>query len=88
MVKFYPGPDNPQVITGVNEDNSVEMLFPAMISFAEKIRNLLDDLFFFIQVLIYWPLVLFLLKPLWWIDRKTKAGFFKYIDNFIRRIAG
>ena len=53
-----------------------------------KIRNILKDVFFFIQILVYWPVAFILLKPLWWIDRKTKAGYFKFIDRFIKKIAG
>lgn len=54
----------------------------------KKCIGLLSDLFFFIQVLFYWPLAFIVLKPLWWIDRITGAGFFKYIDRFIKKIAG
>ena len=54
----------------------------------KKCIGLLSDLFFFIQVLFYWPLAIIVLKPLWWIDRITGAGFFKYIDRFIKKIAG
>jgi len=54
----------------------------------KKIKNILTDLLFFIQLIIYWPLALFLLRPLWWIDKRTRAGYFKYIDRFIKRIAG
>jgi hypothetical protein len=54
----------------------------------KKFIGILSDLFFFIQVLLYWPLALLVLKPLWWIDRIAGAGFFKYIDRFIKKIAG
>jgi hypothetical protein len=54
----------------------------------KKILGLLSDLFFFIQILLYWPLAFLVLKPLWWIDRITGAGFFRYIDRFIKKIAG
>jgi len=54
----------------------------------KKIRNILTDLLFFVQIIIYWPLALLLLKPLWWIDKRTKSGYFKYLDKFIKRIAG
>lgn len=53
-----------------------------------KIKNILTDLFFFLQLIIYWPLAFLLLKPLWWIDKRTKAGYFKFIDRLIKRIAG
>ena len=52
------------------------------------IKNLLQDLFFFIQILFYWPFAFILLKPLWWIDKKTGAGYFKYLDRLIKKIAG
>ena len=54
----------------------------------KRFKNLLHDLFFFIQILIYWPIAFFLLKPLWWIDKMTKAGYFRHLDKFIKRIAG
>jgi len=52
------------------------------------IRNIFLDLFFFLQVLFYWPLAMLLLKPLWWIDKKTGLGYFKYLDKMIKNIAG
>jgi hypothetical protein len=48
----------------------------------------LRDLFFFFQILLYWPVAFLVLKPLWWIDKKTNAGYFKYIDQLIKKIAG
>ena len=54
----------------------------------KRTKNLLLDLIFFIQIIVYWPLAFFLLKPMWWIDRKTGAGYFKYLDKFIKKIAG
>jgi hypothetical protein len=54
----------------------------------KKIAGLLSDLFFFVQVLLYWPIAFIILKPLCWIDRITGAGFFKYIDRFVKKIAG
>jgi hypothetical protein len=56
--------------------------------YLRKIINLFLDLLFFIQVLIYWPMVLIILKPLKWIDKRTNAGFFIFIDRFIRKLAG
>jgi hypothetical protein len=54
----------------------------------KSITNLLLDIFFFFQILVYWPIAFFLLKPLWWIDKVTGAGYFRYIDGFIKKIAG
>ncbi len=54
----------------------------------KKWLDLLNDLFFFIQILLYWPFAILILKPLWWIDRITGAGFFKYIDRLVKKIAG
>jgi hypothetical protein len=53
-----------------------------------QIKNILNDIFFFLQILIYWPIALLFLKPLWWIDKKTGAGYFKFIDRLIKKIAG
>ena len=53
-----------------------------------RFKNILQDLFFFLQMLVYWPIAFLLLKPLWMIDKKTGAGYFKYIDRLIRKIAG
>jgi hypothetical protein len=52
------------------------------------IRNLCADLLFFIQVALYWPVAFLVLKPLWWVDRKTGLGFFRHIDSLIKRMAG
>lgn len=53
-----------------------------------QIKNILRDLFFFIQILFYWPVAWLLLKPLSWIDKKTNAGYFKHLDKWIKIIAG
>jgi len=53
-----------------------------------KMKNMFLDFFFFLQVLFYWPLAMLLLKPLWWIDKKTGLGYFKYLDKMIKNIAG
>lgn len=52
------------------------------------LKNILLDIIFFLQIFIYWPIAFLLLKPLWWIDKKTKAGYFKYLDKLIKKIAG
>jgi hypothetical protein len=54
----------------------------------KRIVNLLRDIFFFVQILVYWPIAFVLLKPLWWFDKVTGAGYFRYIDRFIKKIAG
>jgi hypothetical protein len=54
----------------------------------KKFRDLLSDFFFFLQILIYWPVAFIVLKPLWWIDKLSGAGYFKYIDRLIKKIAG
>jgi hypothetical protein len=54
----------------------------------KRIICLLRDIFFFFQILVYWPLALILLKPLWWIDKISGAGYFRYLDKFIKKIAG
>jgi hypothetical protein len=54
----------------------------------KRVTNLLSDLFFFIQIILYWPVAFILLKPLWWLDKKTGAGLFRYVDRFIKKIAG
>ena len=53
-----------------------------------KIKNLLYDLYFFLQILIYWPIAVLFLKPLWWIDKKAGWGYFRYLDKLIKKIAG
>jgi hypothetical protein len=54
----------------------------------KTIANFLRDIFFFAQMLVYWPIAFVLLKPLWWIDKMTGAGYFRHIDRFIKKIAG
>jgi hypothetical protein len=53
-----------------------------------KVKNLLQDIFFFLQIVVYWPIALLILRPLWWIDKKTGAGYFKYLDRLLKKIAG
>jgi hypothetical protein len=53
-----------------------------------RIKNILLDLLFFIQIIFYWPIAFIILKPLWWLDKKTGAGYFTYLDRLIKKIAG
>jgi hypothetical protein len=53
-----------------------------------RIKNILLDMFFFLQILVYWPIAFILLRPLWWIDKRTRSGYFKYLDRLIKKIAG
>jgi hypothetical protein len=54
----------------------------------KRVENILLDVFFFIQILVYWLIAFLLLKPLWWLDKKTGAGYFEHLDTLIKKIAG
>ncbi|MBI5512096.1 MAG: hypothetical protein HY903_25335 [Deltaproteobacteria bacterium] len=51
-------------------------------------RALLWDLFLFVEILVYWILVLVLIGPLWLLDRALGTSLHRPLDRLTRCIAG
>jgi len=59
-----------------------------MREFAARLRSLGWDLLVFAEILLYWPLAVFVMLPARWVDRRLGTSVFRWLDRLTRAIAG
>lgn len=53
-----------------------------------RAKDIALDLLVFLEICLYWPFAVLVMRPALWLDRRLGTALFARMDRLMRRIAG